>query len=47
MKNIFVITVRDTDTQSAREKVLDAVRKAGKEAGVSNLHHDTKYLLGK
>ena len=39
MKNIFVFTVRDTDTQSAREKVLDAMRKAGKEAGVSNFRY--------
>lgn len=39
MKNIFVFTVRDTDTQNARGKVLDAMRKAGKEAGVSNFHY--------
>ena len=39
MKNIFVFTMRDTDTQSAREKVLDAMRKAGKEAGVSNFRY--------
>lgn len=39
MKNIFVFTVRDTDTQSARGKVLDAMREAGKEAGVSNFHY--------
>lgn len=39
MKNIFVFTIRDTDTQSAREKVLDAMRKAGREAGVSNFRY--------
>ena len=39
MKNIFVFTVRDTDTQTAREKVLDAMRKAGREAGVSNFRY--------
>ena len=39
MKNIVVFIVRDTDTQSAREKVMDAMRKAGKEAGVSNFRY--------
>ena len=39
MKNIFVFTVRDTDTQNAREKVMDAMRKAVKEAGVSNFRY--------
>ena len=39
MKNIFVFTIRNTDTQSARKKVLDAMRKAGIEAGVSNFRY--------
>lgn len=39
MKNIFVFTLRGTDTQATRKQVLDAMREAGKEAGVSNFRY--------
>lgn len=39
MKDIFVFTIRETDTQTARKRLLDAMREAGKEAGVSNFRY--------
>lgn len=36
IKDVFVFTIRETDTQTARKRLLDAMREA---AGVSNFHY--------
>lgn len=39
IKDIFVFTIRETDTQTARKRLLDAMREAGKDAGVSSFRY--------